>query len=80
VDHRDAHNYLDENNTVNQNFQDYAGLMGVVQGFDTFLYKLLAFFNIESVSTKNSEIVKLYQEVCVIQKEIMQKHAWKNSI
>ena len=74
VDHRDADNYLDENNTVNQSFQDYAGLMGVVQGFDTFLYKLSAFFKVESITIKNSQIAALYQEICVIQKEVMHKH------
>jgi hypothetical protein len=75
VNHRDIDNYLDENNTVNQSFQDYAGLMGVVQGFDPFLYKLLAFFKIESISIKSAEVATLYREVCAIQKEVMQKHA-----
>jgi 2-polyprenyl-3-methyl-5-hydroxy-6-metoxy-1,4-benzoquinol methylase len=75
VEHQEVYNYLDETNTLNHNFQDYAGLMAVVQGVDTFLYKLLAVFKVESISIKNSEIAALYREVCAIQKEVMKKHA-----
>ncbi len=74
VDYREVSDYLDENNTLNQKFKSYAGLMGVAQGFDTFLYKLLDFFETESIAITNSELAKLYREVCGIQKEVMQTH------
>jgi hypothetical protein len=77
VAHRESYDYQDENNTLNPDFKDYAGLMCVVQGFDTFLYKLVDFFKVESIPIENSELAKLYREICKIQQNVMLKYALK---
>jgi 2-polyprenyl-3-methyl-5-hydroxy-6-metoxy-1,4-benzoquinol methylase len=80
VDYREVDDYPDENNPFNQKFKSYAGLMGIAQGFDTFLYKLLNFFETESISITNAELAKLYREVCGIQREVMQKHVLEQQL
>jgi 2-polyprenyl-3-methyl-5-hydroxy-6-metoxy-1,4-benzoquinol methylase len=77
VAHRESYDYPDENNTLNHDFKDFAGLMCVVQGFDTFLYKLVDFFKVESIPIENSELAKLYREICEIQQDAMLKYALK---
>jgi glycosyltransferase involved in cell wall biosynthesis/SAM-dependent methyltransferase len=75
VGHKEICDYPDENSAFNQKFKNYAGLMSLVQGFDTSLHKLLALFKNKLIPLKNSEIKKLYQETFAIQKEVTQKHA-----
>jgi|WetSurSiteA1Bulk_404760.scaffolds.fasta_scaffold00317_2 glycosyltransferase involved in cell wall biosynthesis len=67
---QEIHNYPDESNLFNQSFIHNAGLMCIAKGFDTFLYKYLTSFK----DTRSTEIVKLYQEVCFLQKKPTQKY------
>lgn len=77
TEQRKSQDYLDESNVLNQDFKNYAGLMSIVQGFDTSLHKLVAFFKGEHISMENAEISTLYKESFAIQKEIIQKQALK---
>lgn len=77
IEYLDSRDYLDEPNIFNRDLKNYAGLMGIVQGFDTSLRKLVAFCEDQSVLLTNSEIKKLCQETFAIQKEVIQKHAFE---
>ncbi|TAN64845.1 MAG: glycosyltransferase [Methylobacter sp.] len=77
IGYQDSCDYLDENEASNRDVKNYAGLMGVVQGFDISLHKLLALFKDKSISIKNPELKSLYQEIFAIQKQVIQKHAFE---